>query len=301
MSFASGKTGEYVFAKCENTISSLSTLHFIVIRGASMKINIMCVVLILSLCCAGAYARPQKRNSGAENYSNSGKSNVVKQKQKRYETADLSRVEDYYFAGKLERAELLLNEILLTHPDNTEALELKNKILIIKERLFVFKRDTAEDYLVESERSLRDGNYYEGLLYYKRAVDLMPEIYDAQRYNMIIGELNAQALRFRGSDRKAFLLSVESFQDGNFKKAKMLIDDLALRYENMTDYRGMVDFYQIEYTNKNRMQSYFKEALQNFKKGRYENARNALNYAIAINPKDLDIALLSEQINLELQ
>ena len=114
----------------------------------------------------------------------------------------------------------MLNEILLTYPDNTEALELKNKILIIKEKLFVFKRDTAEDYLVESERSLRDGNYYEGLLYYKRAVDLMPEIYDAQRYNTIIGELNAQALRFRGEDRKNFLVSVEAFQDGNFKKNK---------------------------------------------------------------------------------
>jgi tetratricopeptide (TPR) repeat protein len=271
-----------------------------------MKINIICALLILSFCCVGAYARPQKRGSSdTEEYTpvadNSNKSSSKREKIKKYNTADLSKVEDYYFAGKLEKAELMLNEILLIYPDNTEALELKNKILIIKERLFVFKRDTAEDYLVESERSLRDGNYYEGLLYYKRAVDLMPEIYDAQRYNTIIGELNAQALRFRGSDRKEFLLSVESFQDGKFKKARGLIEDLSQRYENMADYRGVVYFYQIESTNKERTKNYFKEALRNFKKGRYENARSSLNFAMAINPKDLDIALLSEQINLELQ
>lgn len=262
-----------------------------------MRINLLCALLILSFCCISAQARPSKR--GNEQDLSPEESST--QKYRKYSTSDMSKVEDVYFSGNLEKAELMLNEILLSYPDNTEALELKNKILIIKERLFVFKRDTAEDYLIESERSLRDGNYYEGLLYYKRAVDLMPELYDAQRYNTIIGELNAQALRFKGGDRKQFLISVESFQDGNFKKAKSLIDDLSQRYESMNDYRGMVNFYQIEYANKKRTKDYFNEALKNFKKGRYENARSSLNYAMAINPKDLDIALLSEQINLELQ
>ncbi|MDR1196459.1 MAG: hypothetical protein LBL00_08295 [Endomicrobium sp.] len=263
-----------------------------------MRINLLCALLIVTFCCVAVQARPQKRGNDSEEYA---ASETASQKYKKYNTSDLTKVEDYYFEGKLEKAELMLNEILLTYPDNTKALEMKNKILIVKEKLFVFKRDTAEDYFVESERSLRDGNYYEGLLYYKRAVDLMPEIYDAQRYNAIIGELNAQALRFRGSDRKEFLLSVEAFQDSNFKKAKSLIDNLSQRYENMADYRGMANFYLVEYSNKKRTQYYFKEALNNFKKGRYENARSALDYAMAINPKDLDIALLSEQINLELQ
>ena len=269
-----------------------------------MKINIICAILILSLCGVGAYARPQKREpSSSEQFAAPAVSDkkAGRQQNKRYAVADLSKVEDYYFAGKLDKAELMLNEILLMYPDNTEALELKNKILIVKEKLFVFKRDAAEDYLVESERSLRDGNYYEGLLYYKRAVDLMPEIYDAQKYNTMIGVLNAQALRYRGADRKAFLLSVEAFQDGDFNKAKSLIEYLSQRYENMLDYRGMVDFYQVEYTNRERTQAYFREALSNFKQGRYENARSALNLAMALDPKDLDIALLSEQINLELQ
>ncbi|MDR2426930.1 MAG: hypothetical protein LBD46_07140 [Endomicrobium sp.] len=263
-----------------------------------MRINLLCALLMTVLCCALVQARPNKRGADSDEYAAAATSTKKYQK---YDASHLSKVENYYFDGRLEKAELMLNEILLAYPDNTEALEMKNKILIIKEKLFVFKRNTAEDYFVESERSLRDGNYYEGLLYYKRAVDLMPEIYDAQRYNTIIGELNAQALRFRRSDRKEFLISVEAFQDGKFKKAKSLIDNLSQRYENMSDYRGMADFYQIEYTNKKRMKDYFKEALKNFKKGRYENARSALDYAIAINPKDLDIALLSEQINLELQ
>lgn len=259
-----------------------------------MKRKIFSVFLVMVLfCVAGAQAaRPQKRNAASdEEYVQYNK----------FDSSDYSKALNYYLSGKLERAELILNEILLINPDYTEALELKNKILIVKERFYVFKRDTAEDYMVESERSLRDGNFYEGLLYYKRAVDLMPEIYDAQRYNTIIGELNAQSMRYRGGDRKRFLQSVESFQDGNFKRAKALVASLSEKYEHMKNYRGLMDFFQIEYTNKKRTDEYYKEAVSYFKNGRYENARIQLDFAMAINKKDPDIALLSEQVNLEIQ
>lgn len=260
-----------------------------------MKNKIICACLVLTLFCAvsAQAARPQKRSTADDEY--------VQQSNSKFKTSDFSKAQNYYISGNLERAELILNEILLANPDYTDALELKNKILIVKERLFVFKRDTAEDYIVESERSLRDGNFYEGLLYYKRAVELLPEIYDAQRYNTIIGELNAQSLRYRGGDRKKFLYSVESFQDGNFKKAKSLVDVLSHKYEHMRDYRGVTDFFMIEYANKERVDYYYKEALSDFKKGRFENARVMLDFAKAINSKDAEIALLSEQIDLEIQ
>ena len=262
-----------------------------------MKNKILCACLVLTLFCAASAqaARPQKRSavSSDEEY--------VQQHNNKFSTSDFSKAQNYYVSGNLERAELILNEILLANPDYTDALELKNKILIVKERLFVFKRDTAEDYMIESERSLRDGNFYEGLLYYKRAVELLPEIYDAQRYNTIVGELNAQSLRYRGADRKKFLYSVESFQDGNFRRAKELVDGLSHKYDHMRDYRGVTDFFMIEYSNKDRVNYYYKEALGDFKKGRFENARVMLDFAKAINGKDPEIALLSEQIDLEIQ
>ncbi len=260
-----------------------------------MKNKIVCACLLLTLLCAASVqaARPQKRNTADDEYA--------QQNSHKFSTSDFSKALNYYIAGNLEKAELILNEILLVNPDYTDALELKNKILIVKEKLFVFKRDTAEDYIIESERSLRDGNFYEGLLYYKRAVELLPEIYDAHRYNTIIGELNAQSLRYRGGDRKKFLYSVESFQDGNFRRAKALVDDLSHKYNHMRDYRGVTDFFMIEYTNKDRVNHYYKEALSNFKKGRFENARVMLDYAKAIDNKDSEIALLSEQIDLEIQ
>jgi len=231
----------------------------------------------------------------------SSKSDGSTQQYGGYNSSDLGKAKNFYLSGKLDKAELILNEILLANPDFTEALELKNKILIVKEKLYVFKRDTAEDYMIESERSLRDGNFYEGLLYYRRAVDLMPEIYDAQKYNNIIGELNAQSLKYRGADRKDFLQSVESFQSGDFKKAKSIVDALSYKYAHLNAYRGLMQYFMSEYPNNDRVKEYYKQALSDFKKGRYENARIELDYAQSMNRKNPEVALLSEQINLELQ
>ena len=263
-----------------------------------MKNKLFCVLLFLvSFCVIAQAARPQKRGDD----SAGGDTYVEEDQNQSYSSSDFSKANNFYITGKLDKAELILNGILLSNPDNVEALELKNKILIVKEKLFVFKRDAAEDYMIESERSLRDGNFYEGLLYYKRAVDLMPEIYDAQRYNTIVGELNAQSLKYKGSDRKTFLQSVESFQDGDFKKAKNLLDSLSEKYEHLKNYKGLMDYFQIEYTNKDRLKEYYNEALSNFKQGRYESARIGLEFAKVINAKNPDIALLSEQIDLEIQ
>jgi tetratricopeptide (TPR) repeat protein len=260
-----------------------------------MKNKLFCVLLLLVVFCIAAQAaRPQKRSGESED-------SYTEEQNQNWSSADFSKASSLYVSGKLDKAELILNGILLSNPDNVEALELKNKILIVKEKIFVFKRDAAEDYMIESERSLRDGNFYEGLLYYKRAVDLMPEIYDAQRYNTIVGELNAQSLKYKGGDRKRFLQSVESFQDGDFKKAKFLLEALSEKYEHLKNYKGLMDYFQVEYPNGERVKDYYREALKDFKRGRYESARIQLEFAKTINSKNPEIALLSEQIDLEIQ
>ena len=262
-----------------------------------MKNKLIYCFLILALFCAAAdAARPQKKSSADEIAPKQQQYNT----NKKYGQSDFSKANRAYLSGDLEKAELILNSILLSNPDFTEALELKNKILIIKEKLFVSRRDIAEDYMIKSDRSFRDGNFYEGLLYYKRAVDMIPEIYDAQKYNTMIGELNAQSFRYKGSDRKNFLLSVESFQDGDFKKAKDLIYGLVKSYDHMKTYAGVANFYMIEQANRKRVDYYYQEALSEFKSGRFENARIALDFALAINDKLPALLLLSEQINIEL-
>jgi len=258
---------------------------------------IFALLFLVSFCVIAHAARPQKRGGEAEEEYASEQIDS----NKTYSSSDFLKAREYYIAGKLDKAELILNGILLSNTDNVEALELKNKILIVKEKFFVFKRDAAEDYMIESERSLRDGNFYEGLLYYKRAVDLMPEIYDQQRYNTMVGELNAQSLKYRASDRKRFLQSVESFQDGDFRKARDLLYALSDKYEHLKAYKGLMDYFQVEYSNNARIKEYYKEALSDFKQGRYESAKIQLDFATAMNAKNPNVALLSEQIDLEIQ
>ncbi|MCL2334954.1 MAG: hypothetical protein FWC57_02700 [Endomicrobia bacterium] len=269
-----------------------------------MKNKLFCLFLALVLFSTASYAARPRKKADADMSSAQAALAQTDSSTQQYggsNSSSLGRARDLYLSGKIDKSELILNQILLANPDYTDALELKNKILIVKDKFYVFKRDTAEDYMTESERSLRDGNFYEGLLYYKRAVDLMPEMYDAQRYNNIIGELNAQSLKYRGSDRKDFLQSVESFQSGDFRKAKSILDSLSDKYVHLNDYRGLMTYFVGEYDNNARVEEYYNEALGDFKKGRYESARIALDYAIAMNRKNPAVALLSEQINLELQ
>mgnify|MGYP000196676710 CR=1 FL=1 len=80
-----------------------------------MKINLLSALLILSLFCVSAQARPKKRGAEAADDIQTALETTSEKKHKKYNAADLSKVENLYFSGKLEKAELVLNEILLTY------------------------------------------------------------------------------------------------------------------------------------------------------------------------------------------
>jgi tetratricopeptide (TPR) repeat protein len=240
--------------------------------------------------------KPKKAQSAKSANDENTTKKEVRQTSKEY---SLKTVQKYYAEGNLDKAETSLNILLTSDPYNSEALELKNKILIVKERLLAFKENIAEGYAVESERAVRDGNFFEALYYRKKADDLFPENRDESKVNMIKEELNNYAKTF-GKYSKKFLKAVNYFVEGKFHKAAKLISDLAEYYPKMDKFIGMGMYNQILETNAKRVKQYYNTALSNFKKGRYDQARDDLDYAIALDDGDLKVKLLSEQINIEL-
>ncbi|MCL2484696.1 MAG: hypothetical protein FWF32_01370 [Endomicrobia bacterium] len=207
----------------------------------------------------------------------------------------------YYLDGKIDKAELTLNKILLSNPGDYKAAELKNKILILKEKMFVFVRDTADEYMFKADIAFKDKNFYEGLLFYKKAVDLMPENHDVQKYKAIVADINDEALKYLPEDRKKFMDSLEAFQAENLKKTEKIVKKLSKKYKSMDRFNEMMDSYKamIIYSDANATKNFYKNALNYFKKGEIDMAQTYIDDALELDPKNPDFVFLSEQINLE--
>ena len=73
----------------------------------------------------------------------------------------LKNAKTCYLEGNFEKAEDYVNAVLSKSPDNERASELKNKILLLKEKEVYYKRNLVNDYLIELRRTVKEGNYYE--------------------------------------------------------------------------------------------------------------------------------------------
>jgi tetratricopeptide (TPR) repeat protein len=222
-------------------------------------------------------------------------------KDKGPDRSSLNTVRDYYYDGKVDKAESLLDKILFANPGYMEALDFKNKILELKDKIQTFKISTADEYMLESESALRDGNFYEGLLFYKKAVGLVPEMNDTRNYNFIMADLKAQSLKYAPEDRNKFIDSVEAFRDGNFQKAQKILYSLSDKYNSLKFFRGLMDVYQLTYSNEKRTKPLYNKALKYFKSGMFEAAGASLGEALAMDPKNPEYVFLMEQIKLELR
>ncbi|MCL2799563.1 MAG: hypothetical protein FWD54_04760 [Endomicrobia bacterium] len=243
-----------------------------------------------------------------EEKSKSQVSSSIKKKEEKIKIKSLSqalssfaKARRYYLDGKIDKAESILDDILLANPGYRDAVDLKNTIMIIKEKMYIFKRTTAEDYLTLSESALNDGNFYEGFLFYKKAVDLVPEMEDERRYNVMKSDLEAKSLKFAPEDRQKFITSVEAFKNENFKKAQNIVSYLAEKYESMKFVRGLMQSYQISYPNEKRTKELYSQAVKYFEKGRFETAKSYLEDALAMDPRNPDFVFLSERISAELR
>ncbi|MDD3053398.1 MAG: hypothetical protein PHG84_03215 [Endomicrobiaceae bacterium] len=252
------------------------------------------VVLFSSLSFAGikSYGNEELVNSEQSNSPEFKKVNIKR---------ELAKAKNAYFQGDLEKAEQYIDIILNVSSDNLKATELKNKILVLREKISFFKKAVVSDYAIELKRAVKDGNCYEGFLFIKKINSLIPEEDVTSYYLRLSDEKDLIASTIENeNDKKEFLNSIEYFKDGKFLKASRLISKLSKKYPKFEDFVGMSRCYILQETSTKRISMYYKEALKNIKYNRYGKAKDCIELGYILQPENIKLITLMEQINMEL-
>ncbi len=206
-----------------------------------------------------------------------------------------------YINGDFEKAEKYVDEVLNISPNDSKAGELKNKILMLSEKIMVFKKSIVDDYLIELRRTVKEGNYYEGFLFNNRIAKLMPSAKDSLSFARLSTECNiVMASLENEQDRKRFLESIDYFKNEKFKKASNLIYELAQKHPKFQVFVGMGRYYSMQETSNKRVNMYYKEAMKNMKQGRFGKAKDYVELGFSLQPDNIRLITLMEQINMEL-
>lgn len=214
---------------------------------------------------------------------------------------EIQKARNCYCEGNFAKAEEFINSVLLQVADNEKANELKNKIMLLQERELFYKRTLVNDFLIELRRTVKEGNYYEGFMFIKKIKEFAPDENINSFYSRLISEQDVVLYSLEDSnDKKIFKDSIEYFVNGKYFKATDLIYKLYKKYPKFADYVGMCRYYTLKETNTNRIKVLYKKAVKCFKETKLGEARNYADMCYSLDPTDIKLKILVDQINMEI-
>ncbi len=232
---------------------------------------------------------------------NTSNSNENRKIEKNAYYKDLQRAKNCYCEGDFDGAEKHLSKIFEVSIDNEKANEMRNKILLLKEKESYYKKALVNDLVIELRRAVKEGNCYEGFLFIKRIHDLSPnepiEAFKTRLENE--KELILYAIEDTG-DKNLFIDSVDFFVKEKFKKSSEYIYKLYQKYPKFVDYVGLNRCYVLQETTSKRVKKFYDEAIKCFKATKLGEARNLAELAYSLQPTDIKIRILLDQINMEI-
>ena len=231
----------------------------------------------------------------------SSNSNEDRKVEKNAYYKDLQRARNCYCEGDFDGAEKYLNRIFEVSIDNEKANEMRNKILLLKEKESYYKKTLVNDLIIELRRAVKEGNCYEGFLFIKRIKELSPnEPIDAFKTRLDNEkDLVLYTIEDMG-DKHLFLDSIDFFVKEKFKKSSEYIYKLYQKYPKFVDYVGLNRCYVLQEMTTKRVKKFYDEAVKNFKATRLGEARNSAELAYSLQPTNIKIKVLLDQINMEI-
>lgn len=263
----------------------------------------ICLCFLLTVCvCAktrydGEYTK-EVINKEELKHNTKTKANTKEQKECIYK---LKKVKKFYVNGDFDKAELYLNEILSIEVNNEKANELKNKILLLKEKESFYKKALIEDYYVELQKAIKDNNFYEGPLYIKKIKSLDSKVPLDFFNNKFTEEKEFVVSTFeKRKDKDMFLNSIDAFLNEKYQKSTKLIYKLYNKYPRFGDFIGISRYYIIKEHNIKRVKILYNKAIKYFKAGKLGRAKTYAEMAYSLEQDNVKLKLLLEQINMEI-
>lgn len=258
-------------------------------------------ISLLFFCVSSSFAIKQKAMDVDSSFEDDMPSMGQEVKDQKDVSSLLKKTKKYYYEGKFDKAESCINEILAVSLDNEKANELRNKILLVKEKEQYYKKILVNDYYIELRRTIKEGNYYEGFLFIKKIKALAPEENLDSFYNRLVSEkeIVLSTMESKG-DKNLFLKSIDAFVDEKFSKSTRLIYKLYEKYPKFVDFVGVSRYHIIKETNNKRVSHLYKKALKYLKSNKLGKARTYAEMAYCLQQENVNLKVLIEQINMEI-
>ena len=228
---------------------------------------------------------------------------ILKQKEKEMNLCmyKLDMAKKFYINGDFDVVKTCLNEVLALEPDNEKANELKNKILILKEKEEFYKRALVDDYCIKLRKNINDNNFYEGLLYIKKIKTLFPDEY----VDVYSDKLNEEkelvfSTLVNKRDKKIFVDSINAFLNEKYTKSTKLLYKLSNKYPRFMDVVRVSNYNIITEENERRAKDFHKKAIKLFRAWKLGQAKTAAEMAYSLQPENVKLKVLIEQLNMEI-
>lgn len=213
----------------------------------------------------------------------------------------LKYAKKYYLEGNFNKAEIYIDKVFEISLDNDKANELRNKILLLKEKENYYKKYLVNDLIIELRRAVKEGNCYEGFLFVKKIQELSPD----KNLDTFISKLNNEKEMLLYSiensmDKKFFLKSLDLFVREKFRESIKYLDKLYVKYPKFYDYIGLNRCYVLQETTNKRVKELYVQAIKNLKQTRLGIAKDYAEMAYDLQYDNIKLKLLLDQINMEM-
>ncbi len=208
----------------------------------------------------------------------------------------------YYFNGDLTKAEDICDKIVVAEPENEAAAELQNKIVYLKQKEVVYKKNLVDTYYVELRKSVMEGNCYDGVMYLKKIGELEQD--DKMNYftNVLTMEKENIVARFNNKkDKNTFLKSLDAFINEDFVKSTKLLYKLQEKYPQFSIYLSISRAKEFNEENDNRMKYLHKQTVKCLQKNEFVTAKNYAQLLYMMDYNNITAKLLLDQVELEIE
>jgi tetratricopeptide (TPR) repeat protein len=213
----------------------------------------------------------------------------------------LARAREFYAVGKLNDAEELTDLLLQQDPTDRAARDFKARIAKARERISYAKLNMANEYYWSASNHYRQGQLIESLFDVKRALELNPNLNEAKTLYQDISRIDQKIIdRINENDRETFTKAMVSFKEGDFSKAIRVFRKLQGKVPEVDYYMPFALAHMMDDDNRMRSDSYYVEAINDIRAGRYKNAQDELYMALEMDRNNFDARLLLEQVDLNL-
>jgi tetratricopeptide (TPR) repeat protein len=219
----------------------------------------------------------------------------------RFVARGTKKAKKYYLKGELERAEVILDNILSIYPDYQDSSDLRSKVRKIMARRAQVKSDLVDKYYENAKLYYKSGKMMFAIQETSNALKINPQFQKAynlfhESYKSLERDLDIGSEK----DKKILQKALNYYLMEEFNASEKVFRKLQNNIPEADILLNQSMAYVQEKQNRSRAKYYYDLAVKSSVTGRYEKAKADLMTALALDEDCLDALILMEVVSEEI-